>query len=348
MIESDTYSPNDSIFCENGNYRLINGKTLRDHDEGYGFLTIEDILVHSSNIGISKISDSFSDMSIYKRLKKFGFGSKTYLPLPNEMDGKIRSVKHWSKTSKDYISIGQELSITNIQLAMAYSVIANDGYLIQPQIIKNISKNGKEKYANAEKIIRRVLNKNTSKNILSMLQKVVDQGTAEAMNLNGYYIAGKTGTAQKYKGGNYSAYIATFASIFPANNPEYVMIVSIDEPVYGKHWANLSAVPVSREIIKRMIIKDQIFHEKTVNNIVSNKAENNKNIETMLSRSGTIKTVKSFPSFKGKTLKESLKIAKMAGIILKPKGISGTVKKQSVNPGTKITPNMVCIVTMGI
>ena len=143
-VELDNYNPNDSIYCENGVYKLINGKKLHDHEE-HGLLTIEDILVHSSNIGISKISDSFTNISIYKKLKKFGFGSRTYLPLGNEMDGRIRDVNRWSKTSKHYISIGQELSITNIQLAMAYSVIANNGFLVEPRIIKSIEKNNEIK-----------------------------------------------------------------------------------------------------------------------------------------------------------------------------------------------------------
>ena len=344
-LQSDDYNPNDSIYCENGAYRLANGRNLHDHEE-HGFLTIEDILVHSSNIGISKISDSFTNISIYKELKRFGFGSRTYLPLSNEMDGKIRNVKNWSKTSKHYISIGQELAITNIQLAMAYSIIANDGFLIEPHIIKKINKNDDIKYVSTKKIIRDVIDKDISREILGMLQKVVDHGTAESINLNSYHIAGKTGTAQKYKEGNYSTHIATFASIFPANNPEYVMIVSIDEPSYGKHWANLSAVPASREIIKRMLINDKSFHEKTVKNIANNKIKDNKGMETILSRSSKIETMNLFPSFKGKTLKESLKIANAAGIVLKPRGVSGTVKKQSIYPGT--TPSMVCIITMGI
>ena len=165
-----------------------------------------------------------------------------------------------------------------------------------------------EEVTNLDKFRNHVIDKDISREILGMLQKVVDHGTAESINLNSYHIAGKTGTAQKYKEGNYSTHIATFASIFPANNPEYVMIVSIDEPTYGKHWANLSAVPASREIIKRMLINDKDFHGKTIKNIVQNKTADKKDVETILSRSGIIKTTKVFPSFKGKTLKESLKI----------------------------------------
>ena len=93
-----------------------------------------------------------------------------------------------------------------------------------------------------------------------MLNDVVELGTGKEINLNGYDIAGKTGTAQKYIDGNYSNYISTFASIIPSNNPKYVMIISVDEPKYGYHWANQSAVPASREIIKRLLILDEKIH----------------------------------------------------------------------------------------
>ena len=93
---------------------------MHDHEENK-FLTIKDILVHSSNIGISKLSESYNRETLYKLIKKFGFCSKANIPLNNEATGKIREISKWSKTSKNYISIGQELSITNLQLAMAYS-----------------------------------------------------------------------------------------------------------------------------------------------------------------------------------------------------------------------------------
>ena len=250
ILDNDLFDTNDSIFCENGVYKLSNNKLMHDHEEN-GMLSFEEILIHSSNIGISKLSDFYDDKSLFKIIKKFGFGNQTNIPLNNESSGKIRSFNQWSKTSKNYLSIGQELSITNLQLAMAYSAIANGGYLLKPSIVRKIYKNDKVIYENKNKIIRKVLDGNISDMILTMLEKVVSTGTATSMDLVEYDIAGKTGTAQKYKNGHLNNYIATFASIFPSNNPDYVMIISIDEPEYGKHWANLSAVPSSRESYKK-------------------------------------------------------------------------------------------------
>ena len=171
-IDSEIYNTKDSIFCENGSYRLSNKLMLNDHEE-HGFLNLEEILIHSSNIGISKVSDSFKKESLYKYLKKFGFGSKTYLPLSNESKGKIRGPSNWSTTSKNYISIGQEISVTNLQLAIAYCSIANGGYIIKPTIIKNISKNKELIFTNKTDKIRQVVYKKTAENILNTLKLVI-------------------------------------------------------------------------------------------------------------------------------------------------------------------------------
>ena len=347
ILNDQKYSLNDSIYCENGSYKLSNNKLMHDHEENQ-FLTIKDILVHSSNIGISKLSESYNRENLYKLIRRFGFGSKTNIPLNNEATGKIREISNWSKTSKNYISIGQELSITNLQLAMAYSVIANGGILINPSLIKEINKNDTVLYLNEEKMIRRVLNHNVSFEILNMLKDVVDHGTAQSINLDNYSIAGKTGTAQKFKDGHLNNYVATFASIFPADKPKFVMIVSIDEPAYGKHWANLSAVPSSSEIIKRMLIKYDKIHEIIAKKSASKKEIISSKYELSILSNYSKIDKKSFPDFRGKTLKEALKIAQLMNIILIPKGISGKITNQSINPGSELKNEMICQVQIKI
>ena len=172
----------------------MNGKKLNDHEK-HDSLTIKEIFIHSSNIGISKITEQINDNNIYKLCKNFGFGSPTGLPFKNESNGILRDLKKWSKCSKTYISIGQEIGVTNIQLAIAYSALANGGYLLKPHIVKNISKNDSIIYRKINPI-RKVIDKNISNQILLSLNEVVIKGTAKNLNLNGYKIGGKTGTAQ--------------------------------------------------------------------------------------------------------------------------------------------------------
>ena len=343
-LNNQKYSINDSIDCEKGFYRLSNNKLMHDHEEN-GILSIKDILVHSSNIGISKLSNSYDKESFYKLIKKFGFGTQTNIPLNNEAKGKIRTINQWSKTSKNYLSIGQELSITNLQLAMSYCAIANGGNLIKPSIVKKIYKKDSVVYQNENKTVRKVLNDTIANQILYILKEVVNYGTAQSINLENYNIAGKTGTAQKFKNGHLDNYIATFASIFPSDMPEYVMVVSIDEPEYGKHWSNLSAVPASREIIKRILVQNSVVHEKLAKQNEIRTEIGNK-LSTLSNSSKRSKN--HFPNFKGKTLKEALKIAKELDITLEPEGISGRVIKQSIKPGVKIKKNSICKIKIKI
>ena len=173
-LESNTFSLSDSIYCEEGEFLLSSNRKLHDH-EPYSLLSLEDIMAYSSNIGFAKLSDSFNNDDLYKFLKYFGFGTKSFISLNNESQGMIRNTLNWSKTSKNYISIGQELSITNLQLALAYSVIANGGFLVKPNIVKNVIQNiNTENIFNKKNyLIRRVISEKTADLIMQTLDKVI-------------------------------------------------------------------------------------------------------------------------------------------------------------------------------
>ena len=347
-IKQRNFGINDSINCENGEFLLSNNKILHDH-EPHENLSIKDIMAHSSNIGFAKMSDSFLKNDLFKLIKYFGFGTKTYIPLNNESKGRIRNINNWSKTSKNYISIGQELSVTNLQLSLAYSAVANGGILNKPKIIKKIYRNdfGKKDYITIDQNnkIREVFSKRTSELIMDSLDEVVEIGTAKDLGLNEYKISGKTGTAQKYINGNYSNYIATFASIFPSDFPEYVLIISIDEPDYGYHWSSQSAVPATKEIIKRLMISNNELHARMIKKdynqnsnfgIIANQSDN------IAESTSKIKNER-FPNLKGKTFKEALKMASKYDIRLEPGlNLSGKITYQSIKEGRKIKPGMTC------
>ena len=305
-------------------------------------------MAYSSNIGFAKLSDSFNNDDLYKFLKYFGFGTKSFISLNNESQGMIRNTLNWSKTSKNYISIGQELSITNLQLALAYSVIANGGFLVKPNIIKDVQNINTENTFNKKNyLIRRVISEKTADLVMQTLDKVIKIGTGKELNLNNYKIAGKTGTAQKYVNGKYSNYIATFVSLFPKDKPKYVLVVSIDEPEYGYHWSSQSAVPASKEIIKRMVIAD--------NNLHYHVASNTDLIKEQIDITHYIPTTyydetSNFPNLKGKSFKEARKIAFKYNVILIPQNniLSGQIIYQSIKAGEKIKPGMVCDIKMEI
>ena len=348
-LETDNVTLYDEYFCENGQVKLKNNKLLRDHEE-HADLSVIDIFAYSSNIGISKISEKLSNMELYKYCKNFGFGTKTNLPFNNEAIGKIRNIDEWSKTSKNYISIGQELSITNIQLASAYCAIANGGYLLQPNIIKTIKENDDILYNQKIEVIRKVITKETTTSLIKAMEKVVDYGTAEKINLKGYKIAGKTGTAQKFIDGSYSStnFIASFASIFPSNNPEYVIVISVNSPDYGYHWANESAVPICREIIKKIIVYNDNWNNKKPIVLASNKEKLKERKFSAIKYKKSYKQNNTAPNLRGKSLREALRIANSVGMTLESEELSGIVVWQSIKPGKKIQNNQICKIKLDI
>ena len=242
-------------FCENGKY-LYYDKTFNDH-EGHNTLNLAEILAHSSNIGMVKIADEIGKQNVYKYSRAFGFGSSTGVPLIGESFGILKPLNKWSGISAPEISIGQEIAINNLQLAMAYCAIANGGYLLKPNIIDKIHFNDNSYYYEETKVIRKLISNDTSNQILSMLQDVIVSGTGNFANIKGFNIAGKTGTAQKVVDGEYSkeSFVSSFAAIFPSNEPRYVCIISIDSADYSKgyHWSGISVAPIIKNIFERII-----------------------------------------------------------------------------------------------
>ncbi len=359
-LKKDINSLEKKYYCENGTYKLSNRIKLHDHNP-YDTLTAKDIFVYSSNIGISKIVSNLNNKDIFRLCKNFGFGSKTGIPFRNESAGKLRDLSNWSNTSKTYISIGQEIGVTNLQLALAYSAIANGGYLLKPHIIKEIN-NEKYLYNREIEPIRRVFNLLESKEVLESLSKVVQLGTAKNLNLDGYKIGGKTGTAQKYLNDKYSdnEFIASFASIFPLDNPKYVIIVSLDSPYYGTHWANESAVPLTKNIINRIIINDSYLYAKRD---INKKRNLDAEIARVLSDNKIIKSdeiiyktniyIKNdsqsiVPNLKGKHIKEALKIANSSGFELELEGSGSIIIWQSLKAGSKLKKSNICKVRLSI
>lgn len=272
---------NDKYHCENGEY-LYYDKVFHDH-EGHGELSLMGIISHSSNIGMVKIADEIGKSNIYKFTRSFGFGSSTGIPLIGESYGILKPTKKWSGISAPEIAIGQEIAINNLQLGMAYCALANGGFLIKPKIIDRIFFNDNYFYVEDTKVIRQVTTFETSKKLLEMLRDAIINGTGQYANIQGFDIAGKTGTAQKVVDGEYSkdSFISSFAAIFPSKNPKYVCIVSIDSADYNKgyHWAGVSVAPVIKNIFERIIHSNDIEKYNNSNLYVENslKKINNSN-----------------------------------------------------------------------
>ncbi len=226
--------PDSIIFCENGAWSY-GGRLLHDHGHGYGDLSVQDILVHSSNIGAAKLALSVGEQKFYEYVRRFGFGERTGIELPGEIPGRIEPPQKWSKISITRIPMGHEIDVTPLQMTVAMAAIANGGKLVTPRIVKSITTNdGKIISSFSPTILRQVVSPQTASQVGSALRGVVsDRGTAAAAAVPGFTIAGKTGTAQKLdpKGGYDSQKtVVSFAGYLPAERPEFVGLVVLDEP----------------------------------------------------------------------------------------------------------------------
>jgi cell division protein FtsI (penicillin-binding protein 3)/stage V sporulation protein D (sporulation-specific penicillin-binding protein) len=248
---------NSTIFCENGLWNF-GGAALHDH-RAFSYLSVRDILVKSSNIGAAKLALSVGEQRFYEYIRRFGFGERTGIELPGEIGGLIRPPKAWSKISITRIPMGHEVGVTPLQMTVAMAVIANGGKLVTPRIIKSITTpEGKTVSSLSPVELRQVISPETAREIGDALRGVVsDRGTAAAAAVPGFTIAGKTGTAQKVdpRGGyEQGKYVVSFAGYLPADHPEFVGLVVLDDAHTSRpelNYGGLIAGPIFSRVAEK-------------------------------------------------------------------------------------------------
>ena len=255
-IDAGVARPQDTFFCENGKFKV--GKTTVGEavNHKFGWLTLQDIIVKSSNIGSIKIARQLGKQSYYDYIRKFGFGQKTGIELPGEAGGLLKELSAWNPLSLASISFGQEIGVTPLQMTNAISAIANGGTLMVPRITRAILKDGQIEKRFEPKAVRRVISIQSSRQVIDILKHVVKDGTGKNAAVKGYEVAGKTGTAQKYdaKTGRYSktAYVSSFIGFAPADAAKVAILVMIDNPK-GAHYGGSVAAPVFSNIARETL-----------------------------------------------------------------------------------------------
>jgi cell division protein FtsI (penicillin-binding protein 3) len=248
-LESGKVSEGDKFFCENGSYQVAN-HILHDH-RPHGWLTFREVFEQSSNIGVAKIAQRLGSDTLYRYVKLFGFGAKSGIDMPGEIQGMVKEPRTWSKTSIVAIPMGQEVGVTALQLADAISAIANGGQLMRPYIVKEIrDRHGETIKVFAPLVIRRVASPNTIIRIKRILAGVIEEGTGKLAKVDGFSCAGKTGTAQKIEpNGTYShnKYVASFIGFAPLEEPLVAIVVVVDEP-HPYYFGGVVAAPVFKNV----------------------------------------------------------------------------------------------------
>lgn len=253
-LDHGLVSLEETINCENGHWTYLRS-TLRDDDHHYGPLSVRDCLAKSSNIGFAKIGLRVGAQTLSDSIRALGFTSPTGLPLPYESPGYLRPLTNWTPTSITRVAIGHELAVSQLQLAMAYAAIANDGVLLRPLLIKQLNHadgSAWGKYASPPG--RRVMTARTAALVRDALRAVVEHGTGEQAAMPGYTIAGKTGTAQISDGHRIlpGHYYCSFVGLVPADKPQFVIAVAVNDPGNNTYGGTVAA-PVFREIAQQAV-----------------------------------------------------------------------------------------------
>ncbi len=248
-LEENQVKIDDLFYCEKGSYR-IGGRILHDY-RPYGELSLQEVMEHSSNIGIVKIAQNLGEKALYNYIRKFGFGSSTGIDLPGEVAGIVRPPRQWSRVSMSSIPMGQEIAVTPIQMICAISCVANDGVLVKPKLLKYIQRqDGQIIKSFPTQEVRRVISVETAHTLKGILTACVENGTGKRAEVPRYKTAGKTGTAQKAKpGGGYyrHRYFASFVGFVPAEQPLIAILVVLNEPT-PVYFGGTVAAPVFRKI----------------------------------------------------------------------------------------------------
>lgn len=284
-IDHQVIKPSTKIFCENGSFRI--GKRIireAEKDHAQGTISVTEVLKYSSNIGTSKIALMLGDSKTKAALSSFGFGERSGVDLPGEAKG-ITVRLPWSDHLLANVSFGQGITVTPLQLANAYAVIANGGVLRRPYIVESVTdpETGEVETTEPQEI-RRVMSPETAAKMKVMLAEVLaDKGTGISARVPGYTVAGKTGTAQKVKtaGRGYmkGGYIGSFSGFIPANNPKYVIFVGIDHPKKNGYYGSIVAAPLFAKIASYAVRKEGLNPEVlTENNLAQALPQLNKDL----------------------------------------------------------------------
>lgn len=261
--------PEDRYFAERGSMKVTIGKyvrTIKDTHE-YEWLTFREAMEVSSNIVMAKVGKAVGSARLYRMARDFGFGVPTGVDIPGEVRGALKRPSSWSGTTLQTMSYGYEVGVTPLQTLAAYGAVANGGILVRPYVVRSVqTSSGERVRSQSMTVIRRVIAPETARLLTEALEGVVDRGTAMDVRIPGVRIAGKTGTARKVVDGVYAAgfYTATFAGFFPAEDPQVVGVVMMDNPRTRGYYGGITSGPIFRAIAERIVNSSSKFSRTVV------------------------------------------------------------------------------------
>ena len=254
LLQNGLMSLDDVIDTESGSWTVA-GRTIEDVNIEHGRMTLARALQISSSVGVAKAAQAMSPAVQYQNLRDFGLGAPTGIGLPGEVRGTLRRPERWSAQSSVSLAIGYEVSVTPLQMAMAYGALANGGLLMEPRLVREFrDSNGKVITRFQPRIVRRAVSPWVAREVSDVLVEVVEDGTGTRARLGTFKVAGKSGTARVWSDGAYQTgeYFASFVGFFPAEDPQLVVMVKLDRP-QGSYYGGSAAAPVTRATMEAVL-----------------------------------------------------------------------------------------------
>ena len=353
-FDTTNLTPETPINCGGGVIRVA-GKTIHDSHGGTGVVPAKTAFGKSSNVGAVRVGERVGNENMYEYVHRFGFGQKAGLPLPAENRGKLRPTSRWSKVSLASISIGQEVSVTTLQLARAVSVIANGGSLVTPRLVL---KRGDQVTPVAPLV--RIIKPETAFTMRFMMENVVLNGTGSKARLEGWTGGGKTGSAQIFdvKAGHYShSYNGSYVGFAPLTNPRIVVAVTVNGTHGEGGFGGATSAPVFKKVATEalrvldvpkdapevanptLMAKNAVVDDLAISDLEapgSNILEEEEDADQAAQRIAQAALPgPKVPNFRGMTMRAVLAEAASKGITVLPDG-SGIAKLQSPPPGAPL------------
>lgn len=353
----------DRVFAEGGTWRMpitSSGLTrvITDAHKTTGNLTLAQTIQVSSNIGMAKFSSRLAPEEQYETLRDFGFGTPTGAEFPSESRGRLARPDTWQPMyTRASLAMGYELGVTPVQLAAAYGAIANDGRLLTPTLVREIrTPKGDLLYRHEPELVRQVVSPAIAAQLREYLKGAAGEGgTGEEAQLVNYTVLGKTGTAVRFENGHYvrGEYTASFAALFPADDPQLVVIVKIDNPK-GKYYGGLTAAPVTRRMLQQALASRRVAIDRS--RFADHDSASTQQPRTSLAattprivvswpyqRSETVLAPRPVPQVDGRSVREAVLLLHRQGFRVNLRGL-GSVSRTSPSGGATAMPGTTVVV----
>ncbi|MCF7810044.1 PASTA domain-containing protein [bacterium] len=333
LLEDYNVSPDKMVDCGNGHI-TIHGKTIHD-SHGFGWLTFQDVVAKSSNVGMIKLTSGVDHKLLYDKIKKYGFLEESGIELSGEAGGSLPEIKDWSGLTRPNVVIGHGISVTGLQMCMAYCAVANGGLLMKPTLIKEMRYKDGRIVKNSAQKVRKVMSAETAKTLQTFLRRAVTNGTGKRASIEDMPTSGKTGTAQIVNlktGGYYSnRFISSFCAYFPSDFPRYIVMIIVNNPVgpNGEHTGGSVCAPVFRNITERILgLKPELW--------ALNGSDGNEDKESHIV----------VPDLCSKNFKDASGMLKQLGLKVTGHG-NGIIYDQIPEPGTIVSKGDLIELTLG-